>query len=134
MEMEARVFTIILSKIDIKPIYKEIRRACKGYDLPMYIPLEGGSMNGCYYLVATPNTFTPYDMNNLLKKYDETNQASFHKASFPKEHFNHHYEVSLRGTMGINLGKYELTKVAPIHYGDGFLQDTEEYKSLFDDL
>jgi len=131
--MEVTVYTIVLST-DITPLYKELRNSCKGYDIPMYSPLEGGDMQGCYYLVATPIEFTPDHMTILLEKYKGKCQSSY-VTTFPKEHFNHHYEVSLQGTMGMNLGcNYTLCKVSPIYYGnDTILQDTEEYKSLFDD-
>lgn len=134
--MNIGVYTIVLSSIDIKPVYKAIRNACKGFDLPMYKPLEGGAMNGCYYLIATPEDFKPDDMTNLLSNlvknptYEKIQM--YEKTTVPQEHFNHNYEVSIRDTMGINLGKYTLTKVSPIYYGDNTtLQDTDEYKELF---
>jgi len=131
--MEARVYTIVLSKVDIRPVYKAIRRACKGYDLPMYLPLEGGELAGAYYFVATPIDFMPNDMTELLNYYEGKCTVSY-AATFPKEHFNHEYEVSLHETMGMNLGKYILRKVSPVYYGDTTLNDAEEYKAMFDGL
>ena len=60
------VYTIVLTSVGIKPIYKAVRKECKGYDLPMYLELEGGSMPGCYYLIATPSSFTIEHMKEVL--------------------------------------------------------------------
>ncbi len=135
--MEINVYTIVLSSVDIVQVYKAIRNACKGDDLPMYLSLEGGEMKGCYYLIATPKDFNYECMTELLNKLvkDPTNDkcVMYNKTTVLEEHFNHNYKISLHDTMGINLGKYFLKKVTPIYSGDGTtFQDTEEYKQLFD--
>ena len=133
------VYTIKLYSDKIVPLYKLIRRECKGYDLPMYLPLESGDVrkqSGSEYLIATPEHFKPERMEELLNKFSEkANCSQYYKETFPIEHFNHNYEVSIKHALGINLGKYCLSKVIPIYYGlDKTLQDTEEYKAMFDDL
>ena len=105
-----RVYTLILKSHDIEEVYGAIRAQCPECDLPMYLPLEGGSGSGAYYLVATPLSFTPDDMNQLMDSMHET-CTMHHTAVVPASHVNHRYEVSIKDTLGINLGSYSLQKM-----------------------
>lgn len=103
------VYTVILSKNDIKTIYAAICEQCPEYDLPLYLPLEGGDGSGCHYLVATPIDFAPEHMRELLDKFNEKFTMNV-ETVVPAEQFNQHYVVNLKDTLGINLGSYCLSE------------------------